>query len=50
MSQDGWTGQPAIGIIFAKLVELNLRALRIEAARRDKRAARVLELARKLPR
>lgn len=47
MSAD-WNGQPAIGVIVAKLVELNLRALRVDAKRRDDRAKRVLELARKM--
>ncbi len=38
---------PAFGIVIVKLLELQARMLRVEAARRAKRAADMLALVRK---
>lgn len=45
-----WNGQPAYGSVFAKIVELHARILRVQAARRDQKAKRVLELTEKASR
>lgn len=45
--QRGWTGQPAIGVAIAKLLSLQARMLRVEAAKRLRAAVRTAELLRK---
>lgn len=42
-----WNGQPAIGVIVAKIVELHARAVRVETKKRQDLAAKILKLASK---
>ena len=39
-----WGTAPMIGIVLARLVELHARALRVDAARRAQRMARLVDL------
>lgn len=42
-----WQGQPAIGVVLSKLVELHGRLVRLDVEKKQQRAAHVLALAEK---
>jgi hypothetical protein len=42
-----WQGQPALGSVLGKLVELHARLVRLDAERKRRNAERVLALVRK---
>lgn len=42
-----WQGQPAIGVVLGKIVELHARLVRLDAEKKRRRAERVLALAEK---
>lgn len=45
-----WSTSPGMGAVFARLMELYARALRVEAAQRAKRMERMSQLVGKLER
>ena len=45
-----WQGQPAIGVVLGKLVELHGRLVRLDVEKKRRRAERVLALAEKTTR